>query len=66
MIFITSSGENFPFIVSLLVFFLVHFTIKKKKKFLQDCFWCCLVLPYFYCRIECLVGLNCDQMEEGE
>ena len=32
MIFITSSGENFPFIVSLLVFFLVHFTIKKKKK----------------------------------
>ena len=40
--------------------------IKKKKKFLQDFFWCYLVLPYFYCRIECSVGLNCDQMEEGE
>ena len=24
------------------------------------------VLPYFYCRIACSVGLNCDQMEEGE
>ena len=24
------------------------------------------MLPYFYCRIACLVGLNCDQMEEGE
>ena len=24
------------------------------------------MLPYFYCRIECSVGLNCDQMEEGE
>ena len=34
--------------------------------FLQDCFWCCLVWPYFYCMIECSVGLNCDQMEEGE
>ena len=33
---------------------------------MQDCFWCCLVLPYFYYRIECSVGLNCDQMEEGE
>ena len=40
--------------------------IKKNKKFLQDCFWCCLLLPYFYCRIECSVGLNCNQMEEGE
>ena len=33
---------------------------------MQDCFWCCLVLPYFYCRIACPVGLNCDEMEEGE
>ena len=24
------------------------------------------MLPYFYYRIECSVGLNCDQMEEGE
>ena len=24
------------------------------------------MLPYFYCRIECSVGLNCDQMEMGE
>ena len=24
------------------------------------------MLPYFYCRIECSVGLNFDQMEEGE
>ena len=24
------------------------------------------MLPFFYCKIECSVGLNCDQMEEGE
>ena len=24
------------------------------------------MLPYFYCRIECSVGLNCDQVAEGE
>ena len=24
------------------------------------------MLPYFYCRIACSVGLNSDQMEEGE
>ena len=49
-------------------FYSFHFTVKKKKKkkFLQDFFWCCLVLPYFYCRIACPVGLNCDQMEEVE
>ena len=23
-------------------------------------------MPYLYCRITCPVGLNCDQMEEGE
>ena len=23
-------------------------------------------MPYLYCRIACPVGLNCDQMEEGE
>ena len=50
-------------------FLLVQFTVKKKKKlFMQDCFWCCLMLPYFYCRNACPVGLNCDQMKhlEGE
>ena len=25
-----------------------------------------VLLPYFYWRIECSVGLNCDQMKEGE
>ena len=42
---------------------------KKKKKKEISCrifFLCCLVLPYFYYMIECSVGLNCDQMEEGE
>ena len=29
---------------------------------LQDYFF----VPYLYCRITCPVGLNCDQMEEGE
>ena len=62
MILITSTGEL------LLYFTVILFSFHKKKikNFLQDCFWCCLVLPYFYCKIECSVGLNCDQMEEGE
>ena len=55
---------NFFYII-VSFFFYFHIT-KKKKKFLQDCFWCCLVSPYFYYRIACPVGLNCDQMEEGE
>ena len=62
VILITSFGD-FPFILLLSVFFIFHL---KKKKFMRDCFWCCLVLPYFYCRIACSVGLNFDQMEEGE
>ena len=63
MILITSTGEL------LLYFNVIFFSFHIKKKgenFLQDYFWCCLVLPYFYCRIECSMGLNCDQMEEGE
>ena len=64
MIFITSSGEIFLLLFHCHFFCLVHFTIKKKKKkaVLQDCF----CVPYLYCRITCPVGLNCDQMEEGE
>ena len=61
MILITSFGE---FLLYFIVIFLFYFHFKKKKKkenFLQDCFWCCLVLPYFYYRIECSVGLNYDQ-----
>ena len=62
VILITTFGE---FLLYFIVIFYFIF-IKKNKKSLQDCFWCCLVLPYFYCRIECSVGLNCDQMEMGE
>ena len=57
---------NFPFIVSLLVFFLVHFTIKKKKTVLQDCFCVGLYCPIFAAGIHVLVGLNTNQMEEGK
>ena len=64
MILITSTGEMLLYFT--VIFFSFHIYIKKKGNFLQDCFWCCLVLLYFYCRIECSVGLNCDQMEEGE
>ena len=62
MILITSTGELLLYFT--VIFFSFH--IKKKENFLQDCFWCCLVLPYFYCMIECSVGFNYDQMEEGE
>ena len=62
MILITSSGEIFPFIVSLLVFFFSTFHYKKKNTVLQDCFR----VPYLYCKITCQIGLNCDQLEEGE
>ena len=60
VILITSIGE---FLLCYCQFF---YLFHLKKFFLHDCFWCCLVLPYFYCRIACPVGLNCDQMEEGE
>ena len=62
VILITSFGE---FLLYFIIIFFFHLK-KIKKNSLQDCFWCCLVLPYFYCRIECSVGLNCDQMEMGE
>ena len=64
MIIITSFGEFLLYYCQF--FFSIYCEKKKKKKFLQNCFWCCLVLPYFYCRIACSVGLNCDQMKEGE
>ena len=61
MIFITSSGEIFLLLFHCQLFFsLFHY--KKKKTVLQDYF----CVPYLYCRITCPVGLNCDQMEEGE
>ena len=63
MILITSIGE---FLLYYCKFFLLFSFHCKKKKFLQDYFWCCLVLPYFYCRIACSVGLNCNKIEEGE
>ena len=62
MILITSIGEFFLYYCQFFYYF--HFTVK--KNFLQNCFWCCLMLPYFYCRIACPVGLNCDRVGEGE
>ena len=51
------------FYISLSFFFnLFSFHKKKKKKVLQDLFF----VPYLYYRITFSVGLNCDQMEEGE
>ena len=63
MILITSFGE-FPFIILLLVFFSSFHC--NKKTLLQDCFFFLSCVPYLYSRIACPVGLNCDQMEEGE
>ena len=54
------------FYILLSVSFLVSFQKKKKKSCCRIVFLCCLGLPYFYCRIACSNGLNCDQMEEGE
>ena len=55
------------FYISLL-FFLFSFHCKKKKKtVVHDFFFFVLsYVPYLYSRIACPVGLNCDQMEEGE
>ena len=65
MILITSIGE-FLLHYCRICFYLFHFK-KKKKKILHDCFFFCyLMLPYIYSRIACPVGLNCDQIEEGE
>ena len=57
MILITSIGEFLLYYSRFFIYFL-----KKKKTVLQDCF----CVPYLFCRITCLVGLNTDQMEEGE
>ena len=61
MILITSFGEFLLYFVVIFFYFL-FISLKKKKKVLQDCF----CVPYLYCRITFSVGLNCDQMEEGE
>ena len=58
------------FYILLPVFLLFHFTKKKKKKrCYMTVFFFFFVLscvPYLYNRIACPVGLNFDQMEEGE
>ena len=49
------------------LFFLVQLTVKKKtNKLLQDCFYEGLCCPVFAAGIHVPVGLNTDQMEEGE
>ena len=60
MILITSTGKFILYFV--VIFFLVSFHYKKKY-FVARLFLCCVVLPYFYCRLHVSVGLNCDQME---
>ena len=58
-----STGEFLLyFTVSL---FLVCFIVKKKKQCYRI-FFVLSCVPYFYCRIACPVGFNCDQMEEAE
>ena len=64
MILITSTGEFLLYFT--VIFFLVSFHCKKKKKKRVAAglfFFFFLGLPYFYCRIACSSGLNCDQME---
>ena len=59
VILITSTGEF------LLYFTVIFFSFIKKK---QCCriFFVLSCVPYLFSRISCPVGLNCDQMEEGE
>ena len=61
---ITSIGE---FLLYYCQFFL-NFISLKKKSAVRFCFFFFLFscVPYLYSRIACLVGLNCDQMEEEE
>ena len=59
MIFITSTGD-------LLLYFTIFLFSFHKKIYIYFCrtvfgAGLFLVLPYFYCRIECSVGLNCGQ-----
>ena len=65
MILITSTGESLLYFTVSLFFY--SFISKKKKKtiVLQDFFFLSCV-PYLYNKIAWPVGLNCDQMEEGE
>ena len=59
VILITSIGE---FLLYYCQFFFISFHCKKKCC-CRTVFLCCLWLSYFYCRIACSSGLNCDQME---
>ena len=61
VILITSVGEFLLYFT--VIFFQFYITVKKKNGLQQDCFWCCLVLPYFATGILVPVGLNCEQME---
>ena len=64
MILIISTGE---FLLYFTVnFFLVSFQKKKKNVAVGLFFFVLSCVPYLYSRIACPVGLNCDQMEEGE
>ena len=64
MILITSTGEFLLYFT--ISFFFSFISTKKKKSCFRTFFLCCLGLPYFYYKIACSSGLNCDQMEEGE
>ena len=64
MILITSTGESLLYFT--VSFSFVSFHLKKKKSQCCMIFFVLSCAPYLYCRIACPVGLNCDQMEEGE
>ena len=61
MILIISSSE-FSFII-LLSFFLVHFTVKKKRKKSRIVSLLSCACPVLAVGVNVPVGLNCDQME---
>ena len=64
LILITSTGEFLLYFA--ISFFFSFISLQKKIYFLQDYFYvvlCCLVLA---AGVHVPVGLNCDQMEEGE
>ena len=67
MILVTSTGEFLLyFTVSFLFSFISLLKKIKNKKFPVGLFLCCLVLPVLAAGVHVPVGLNCDQMEEGE
>ena len=63
-ILITSNGEFLLYFT--VCFFLVSFTVTKNKKIMQDFFCVVLCCPVLAAGVHVPVGLNCDQMEEGE